>query len=626
MTTAAISNLSFKVFVTVLLCLIGSVATAAPDTVLSAVEQGLASGQFSKDDLLLLTQIQNTKSFNTVIYCGIFLMFCFLIGGCLSEKTGAVGATLLTVIVFGAGCVGITALEEAEANARMTPQLVLAEQAIRADEAKKKNDINSAVQSEGKQELMAEKAPEMANTETVKTESEQSVQQQSEVSEEQAVSNEYLDYWRGWLFVGLLIGATIAIFTGMATESALSFLVFAIWGSIAIFVLIFGSVAAIYWTIGVGVAIFVFGPFAAYLVMRGLNSNREHKDTEKQLAAEVEKTNADAEVLQEELALLKISKASLKDKNEKLQQQNLALTAQMSEQFGKQKASLEKTIQALENEIRTLKRQAAKENFEQSDNDPQLVSLQTSLAAVQNLNDSLTDNNKELEKKVRKLQSEARNTEREQERLLEYIEEKSEDNLELRRQNRSLLAENEKLKKFLTKEGLDELNWRLSTVEAQLTNSEKERALLRGENKELFQKYTALQTKIEVGRQLGETRKNMSVKSSPSLENVLSLLGSVPVENRKNAWETTAGRIEINGKHFFSYDNPKLSGAGALQLVRKTMNTSFIRAVMIIKASLGMGPALGAMEEFLDLYRDKLPDITMPVLIERAPIGDKEES
>ena len=389
MTTAAISNFSFKVFVTVLLCLIGSVAMAEPYSVLSAVEQGLAAGQFSKDDLSLLTEIQMTRRVNIGLYWSCLLFGCMPVVAYLSEKVGTIGAVFLMLIVLAIGFIGISNHETAEANARMTPQLVLAEQAIRADEAKKKLDTASAVQSEGKQELMAEKVPEMANTETVKAE--------SEVSEEQAVTSEDLDYWRGLLFAGLVIGIALAVFAGIAAENVWCFLVSGIWCTTAIFVLVFGSVTTICWTIGVGVVLFILGPFAAYLVMRGLDSNIEHKNKEKQLAADLEKAHADAEVLQEELALLKISKASLEEKNQNLQQQNLALTVQMSEQFGKQKASLGKTIQALENEIRTLKRQAAKEHFEQSDNDPQLVSLQTSLAVVQNLNDSLTGNNKELE-------------------------------------------------------------------------------------------------------------------------------------------------------------------------------------------------------------------------------------
>lgn len=103
MTTDVINKLSFKILAAVVLSLICSIAMAAPETVLSAVEQGLASGQFSKDDLSLLTQIQITKSINTVIYCGMTLIACFIAGGFLSEKTGVIVATLLALIVFGAG-------------------------------------------------------------------------------------------------------------------------------------------------------------------------------------------------------------------------------------------------------------------------------------------------------------------------------------------------------------------------------------------------------------------------------------------------------------------------------------------------------------------------------------------
>ena len=591
MNMAIIKNLSLKILAAVVLSLIWSIATAAPETVLSAVEQGLASGQFSKDDLSLLTQIQTTKEINTVIYCGMALSICLIAGVFLSEKTGVIGAILLALIVFGAGCVGFSALEEAEANARMTPQLILAQQAIQADAEREKTVGASQLQSDRQQELSKEHRSESANTKTVETENKKETGLQSQTLESQSVSSDETGNWRGFLFLGLILAVVIAM-VGLLAQSLYWSIIPSLWVFIAGYNMACGSIVAVQWTIAIGMGILVLRPIASFVVEQVQDKAEEQKEKQRQLENEIQKNRSEADELRNELKLLKADKESIEKQNESLHKQSQAVIAQFSaqaEQVEKYKLKLEETIR--------VQRDKEQEQNKRTD-------------AEQNKSDAQ--------------QSKVNQVQRDQRYSLRYQRQLANDNATLRLQIKTLNAEIEKLKKFMSKEGRDELHWQLVNLEAKLVNSEKEKATLKAENKNLFQKYTALQTKMEVGRQLGEARKTMSVKAAPSLESVLSVLGGVPSENRKKEWETTAGRIKIDGKYFYSYDNPKLTGAGALQLVRKTMNASFIRAVMILRASLGIGPALGAMEEFLELYKDKLPDIAKPVLLEREPIGSKE--
>lgn len=626
MNTAVINKFSFKILAAVVLILICSIAMAAPETVLSAVEQGLASGQFSKDDLSLLTQIQNTKSINTVIYCGMTLSVCFLAGVFLSEKTGVIGAIVLTLIVFGAGCVGFTALEEAEANARMTPQLILAQQAIQADAARKKEAGTPQLQSDRQQELSKAHRSESANTETVETENKKETGLQGQTLESQSVSSDETGNWRGFLFLGLILAVVIAM-VGLLAKSLYWSIIPSLWAYIAGYNMACGSIVAVQWTIAIGVGILVLRPIALFVlfVVRQVQDKAEEQNAkQRQLENEIQKTRSEADELRNELKLLKADKESIEEQNESLHKQSQAVIAQFSaqaEQVEKYKLKLEETIRVQRDKERE---QNKRTYVEQNKSDSQQAKLLKSLENLLELKDALEQEKKDLERKIRLQQSKVNQAQRDQRYSLRYQRQLANDNATLRLQIKTLNAEIEKLKKFMSKEGRDELHWQVINLEAKLVNSEKEKATLKDENKKLFQKYTALQTKMEVGRQLGEARKTMSVKAAPSLESVLSALGGVPSENRKKEWETTAGRIKIDGKYFYSYDNPRLTGAGALQLVRKTMNASFIRAVMILKAGLGMGPALGAMEEFLELYKDKLPDIAKPVLLEREPVSSEE--
>lgn len=181
--------------------------------------------------------------------------------------------------------------------------------------------------------------------------------------------------------------------------------------------------------------------------------------------------------------------------------------------------------------------------------------------------------------------------------------------------NEKLTDENRKLRYKMTKKGIAELDWKITRLEADLANAHKEISTLRSENRKLIDKLEDKDKKAKLVRFLA-TRTQRGTVSLPRLADVFSGIGAVPNEDDPKLWETSIGRVKLEGRSFYSLDHPGKSGSGALELVARVMNVSRWEAILILKESLGIGPALGAVQEAVGAAKSKWPDIAPQHAIE----------
>lgn len=187
-------------------------------------------------------------------------------------------------------------------------------------------------------------------------------------------------------------------------------------------------------------------------------------------------------------------------------------------------------------------------------------------------------------------------------------------------ENAALLGERRDLEKALSDKGVQKLHWENKRLKTDLSNAQKEIQRLLKDKGQLMEKIEQREKDSREGRKI-KTRNMRSEIVSPEFAALLTGLGGVEADESGRLWDTSVGRVKIDGRNFSCIDKPEKSGTGALNLVAAVMKVTRWQAVLIIKEYLGIGPALGAVREAVAQTKSALPDIAPQQAVERTGVS-----
>lgn len=187
-------------------------------------------------------------------------------------------------------------------------------------------------------------------------------------------------------------------------------------------------------------------------------------------------------------------------------------------------------------------------------------------------------------------------------------------------ENAALLGERRDLEKALSDKGVQKLHWENKRLKTDLSNAQKEIQRLLKDKGQLMEKIEQREKDSRESRKI-KTRNMRSEIVSPEFAALLTGLGGVEADESGRLWDTSVGRVKIDGRNFSCIDKPEKSGTGALNLVAAVMKVTRWQAVLIIKEYLGIGPALGAVREAVAQTKSALPDIAPQQAVERTGVS-----